>query len=310
MSIVLLGTLIWFCKPAETWKVMRSASLPNLAGAFVLYILSIFIVAYRWKILLKVRDINVGMFRLTKYYFIGFFFNNFLPSSIGGDVSRIINLSSRNVPASMSFSSVFVERLIGFLAMAVLSICSLFFLMNIFKDSPLVIIVTIGLTIGFFVLTWMCFNPKAENFISSLLLKLKWKGLGEKMQQGFQAIHEYRHHGGSLWLVFLISVIYQFVLGVFSYWVVHSAGLNAEFFLVFALMQITSMVGIIPITLETAGTREWIYALVLVPIGYEKSVIVGAMLLVRILSIAASSIGGVFFLTGDEKVLLKKEHYA
>ena len=207
LSIILLGTLIWFCKPAETWKVMRSASLPNLSGALLLYILSMFIVAYRWKILLKVRNINIGMFRLTKFYLIGFFFNNFLPSSIGGDVSRIINLSSKNVPASISFSSVFVERLIGFLAMAALSICSLFFL-------------------------------------------------------------------------------------------------------IFALMQITSMVGIIPITLETAGTREWIYALVLVPLGYEKSVIVGAILLVRILSIAASSIGGVFFLTGDGKVLMKKEHYA
>jgi len=126
----------------------------------------------------------------------------------------------------------------------------------------------------------------------------------------FCAIHEFRHHGGSLWLVFIISIFYQFILGVFSFWVVRAAGLDADFLLIFALMQITSMVGIIPITLETAGTREWIYTLVLVPLGYNKSIIVGAMLLVRILSIAASSLGGIFFLTGDKKLLLKSEYHA
>jgi len=310
VSIVLLATLVWFCKPAETWNVMRSASIPNLAGALLLYILSMFIVAFRWQILLNVRNIHVGVLRLTKYYIIGFFFNNFLPSSIGGDVSRIINLSSRNVPAAFSFGSVFVERLVGFLAMAFLSICSIFFLMNQFKDSPLVIIITIALAVGFLLLTWICFNPKAEKIISNLMLKLKWKGVGKKMHQGFCAIHEFRHHGGSLWLVFIISIFYQFILGVFSFWVVRAAGLDADFLLIFALMQITSMVGIIPITLETAGTREWIYTLVLVPLGYNKSIIVGAMLLVRILSIAASSLGGIFFLTGDKKLLLKSEYHA
>ena len=303
VSVVLLGTLVWICKPAETWQVMRTASLAHLAGAFLLYLGSMFIVAFRWQVLLKVRGTHIGLFRLTKYYLTGFFFNNFLPSSVGGDVTRIINLSSRGVPASLSFSTVFVERLIGFLAMAALSVCSLFFLMSVFKDSPLVIIVTVSLTVGFLFILWASFNPKAERLVSRILLFFRWKGVGGKLHQAYEAIHVFRHHGGSLWLVFSISLLYQFVLGVFTYWVTRAAGLDASFWVVFALMQITSMVGVVPITLETAGTREWIYVLVLVPLGFHKSVIVGSMLLVRILSVIASSLGGIFFLAGDRGIL-------
>jgi len=303
VSVLLIGALVYLCKPADTWKVMRSANLPGLAGALALYLFSMFIVAFRWKILLKAKGIKAGIFPLTKYYLIGFFFNNFLPSSIGGDISRIINLTKKikNVDAATAFGSVFVERLIGFLAMAFLSLCSLFFLINEFKQSRVVVVITIGLTVGFLILTFACFNEKAERIISKFIEKLKWKKTGRKINDGFRAIHTFRNHGAVLWQVFLISVFYQFVLGVFSFWVVRAAGLEANFFIIFALMQITSMVGIVPITLETAGTREWIYVLVLSPLGFEKSIITGAMLLVRILSIAASSLGGFFFLAGDKK---------
>jgi len=309
VSVFLIALLVYLCKPAETLKVMRSASLPNLAGAFLLYLLSMFIVAFRWKILLIAKGVNVGLWQLTKYYLIGFFFNNFLPSSIGGDISRIINLTTntKNIDAPTSFGVIFVERLVGFLAMAFLSLCSLIFLVKELKQSPVIIAITIGLTISFVILTILCFNPKAEKIISGLVIKFKWKNLGEKIHNGFQAIHNFRNHSGILWQVFFVSVFYQFVLGIFSFWVVRAAGLDASFFLIFALMQITSMVGIVPITLETAGTREWIYVLALSPLGFEKSVITGAMLLVRILSIAASAIGGIFFLVGNKKAI-KSNH--
>ena len=308
ISVLLIVTLVYLCKPAETFKVMRSASLPNLAGAFVLYLLSMFVVAFRWKILLMAKEINVGLWPLTKYYLIGFFFNNFLPSSIGGDISRIINLTTntKNIDAATSFGTVFVERLVGFLAMAFLSLCSLIFLVKEFKQSPVIIAITVGLTFGFVVLTILCFNPKAEKVISGLLVKFKWKNLGEKIHKGFQAIHNFKNHKTILWQVFFISVFYQFVLGVFSFWVVRAAGLDANFFIIFALMQITSMVGIVPITLETAGTREWIYVFALSPLGFDKSIITGAMLLVRILSITASGLGGIFFLAGTHKILKSK----
>jgi len=65
------------------------------------------------------------------------------------------------------------------------------------------------------------------------------------------------------------------------------------------LMQITSMAGIIPITLETAGIREFIFVLVLIPLGYDKSMVLAALLLVRVLSIIGSSLGGIFMLRGD-----------
>ena len=183
--------------------------------------------------------------------------------------------------------------------MAALSICALFFLSNVFGDVPWVTEITIGLSLVFVAITVACFAPWAERIISRMLSRLNWRSIGEKSKHVYSTIHTYRHHAGALWQAFFISLFYQFLLGVFTYWVTYATGLGASFWLVFALMQITSMVGVVPVTLETAGTREWIYVLVLVPLGLDKSVIVAAMLLVRLLSILGSSVGGVLFLAGE-----------
>jgi uncharacterized protein (TIRG00374 family) len=287
------------CKPALTWEYIKQASLPHLAGALLLYLASMLIVAWRWQLLLRVKNMPVGLGRLTRYYLVGFFFNNFMPSSIGGDITRILNVSSHGHTISESFSCVFVERLVGFLAMAVLSIGALLFLASHFRDAAIVIILTIGLAAAFAVLAWSCFDPRASRLITSVLARLHWKRLGDKLNRVYAAVHAYRHHAGTLWLVFAVSLFYQFVLGVFVFWVARATGLQASFWMMFALMQITSMAGIIPITLETAGVREFIFVLVLVPLGYDKSLVAAALLLVRTLSIIGSSLGGLFLLSGD-----------
>lgn len=58
------------------------AALLLTAGAVVLS-------AYKWKLLLTARGWYLSLGTLTRLYFVGLFMNNFLPSSIGGDVMRI-----------------------------------------------------------------------------------------------------------------------------------------------------------------------------------------------------------------------------
>jgi len=278
---------------------MKHASLPALGGALLLYLASMLIVAWRWQILLKVKKIAVGLGVLTRYYLVGFFFNNFMPSSIGGDITRILNVSSRGYSVSESFGCVFVERLIGFLAMAVLSICSIAFLASHFREAGIVVVITAVLAFAFLVLTWACIDPRAARIVTSLLKRLRWKKVGDKLATAYSAVHAYRHHSGALISAFAISLFYQLILGVFVYWVGRATGLQVSFWMMFALMQITSMAGIIPITLETAGIREFIFVLVLIPLGYDKSMVLAALLLVRVLSIIGSSLGGIFMLRGD-----------
>lgn len=301
VGISLLVLLIVISDPAKIKNDISNVNLLLLGIAFLVYIASMAVVAFRWQILLKTQDIHISIWKLIRYYFIGFFFNNFLPSSIGGDVTRIYNIARQNVDISDSFSCVFVERLIGFLAMAFLSLISIMAVGGVFFNTPVIPGITIALTIAFLVATWVAFDARFSALVTYILKRIPWNKLREFAENVYTAIHNYKHHAKALWIAAGISLLYQVILGVFTYIIALSMGLDAPFWLLFALMQISSMVGIVPVSIETAGTREWIFSLVLVNAGHEKekSLVIATMLLLRFVSIAGSAIGGIFILSGD-----------
>ena len=108
ISAGLLTVLLVLCKPRAVWQCARAASLPLLAGALAVYLGSMLLVAWRWQLLLRADGVRVSLLRLTRYYLIGFFFNNFLPSSIGGDVARVMYAARQTGSVTHSFSAVFI----------------------------------------------------------------------------------------------------------------------------------------------------------------------------------------------------------
>jgi glycosyltransferase 2 family protein len=298
-GVLLLTLLIIISDPEKIKEHIYDVNFALLALAFLIYVASMAVVALRWHILLKTQHIHISILKLVRYYFIGFFFNNFLPSSIGGDVTRIYNLARQGVDISHSFSCVFVERLIGFLAMAFLALVSIMAVGSIFLDTPLIPLITIALTITFFAVTWIAFDARCATIVTYIIKRIPWNKFREFAENVYAAIHNYKNHSKALWTVAAISLLYQAILGVFVYIVAVAMGLDAPFWLLFALMQISSMVGIVPISIETVGTREWIFSLVLKNAGSQESLVIATLLIVRFLSIAGSAIGGIFVLTGD-----------
>jgi len=301
VSLLLLGVLVWLCDPRETWQAMRGAHLWHLAGALGLYLASMALVAWRWHVVLAAQGVRVGLWRLTRYYLIGFFFNNFLPSSIGGDVARIMQVTRDGCPGALAVSSVFVERLIGFLAMALLAVGSMGVLAHVFKDLPVLMAGTVLLALGFAGVALVCFERHAAGLAAGLLGRIRWRAVGDTLRRVFDTVHAYRAHAGTLWAVFGISLAYQMVLGLVTFWVMRGTGLAAPFVMVFALMQIASMAGVIPVTLETAGVREGLYVLVLGAMGYDRAVTLAAIVMVRVIGIAGSALGGVAFMWGSPR---------
>ena len=74
---------------ARLWVTARTASIPWLLAALGLYFAMIFVSAWRWGLLLRAQRIMVRLGTLLRSYLVATFFNNFLPSNIGGDVIRV-----------------------------------------------------------------------------------------------------------------------------------------------------------------------------------------------------------------------------
>ena len=74
---------------ARLWGIARTASWGWLAAALGLYLLMVVVSAWRWGLLLHAQHIVAHTTALVRSYLVATFFNNFLPSNIGGDVIRI-----------------------------------------------------------------------------------------------------------------------------------------------------------------------------------------------------------------------------
>ncbi len=103
---------------------MRSANLAWLAFALFLIVISLFLRAYRWQVLLEGLGAKVRYWRLVELYFVGNFFNAFLLSGVGGDVVRAFE-AAKDVSAENAAGTVIVDRLTGLLITFVFALIAL-----------------------------------------------------------------------------------------------------------------------------------------------------------------------------------------
>ena len=89
VSAALLALLFSRIDVDRLWAGARNASLSWLAIALLLYFANVLAGIWRWWLLLAAQDVQVAPRTLFDSMLVALFFNNFLPSNIGGDVIRI-----------------------------------------------------------------------------------------------------------------------------------------------------------------------------------------------------------------------------
>lgn len=95
---------------------LRTVKPAWMAAGAALIALSLIVRAYRWHVVLRGVGSQIRFGRLVELYFVGSFFNAFLPSGLGGDVIRAAE-AAQDVDPSIAVSTVLVDRLTGLLAL-------------------------------------------------------------------------------------------------------------------------------------------------------------------------------------------------
>ncbi|MCX6553354.1 MAG: lysylphosphatidylglycerol synthase transmembrane domain-containing protein, partial [Acidobacteria bacterium] len=86
VSVGLLALLLSRTDMSRLWSYARSASPWWLAVGLPLWVAVVLLSAWRWRLLLDTQHVPVPLSWLVNSYLVANFFNNFLPSNIGGDV--------------------------------------------------------------------------------------------------------------------------------------------------------------------------------------------------------------------------------
>jgi uncharacterized membrane protein YbhN (UPF0104 family) len=121
ISTALIAVLFSRIDATRLWATARSASPLWLATAVIIYFGMILASAWRWGVLLNAQGIHLSFARLTGSFLVATFFNNFLPSNIGGDVVRVTDTASAAGSKTLAATVVLIDRGIGLLGLVLIA---------------------------------------------------------------------------------------------------------------------------------------------------------------------------------------------
>jgi len=244
-------------KLGELPKYAREANFLWLGGAVALFLLSLIWGTIRWGWLLKVQNIPLSFSDLFTLTYIGFFFSNFLPGVVGGDLVKFYYLGKKTGKMSSSFTSIFMDRVMGFTALLTIAFISL--LLNLERTAarqffPHIVGAITLLLLLFFLLL----NHKSYNFFS-FLNNIKWLGLGEKTKNLFQSFKIYGKSPYTLFNTYLISLLVQLQMVIITYFISLAFHLPISALYFFLFSPLVFVIMSIPISISGLGTREWAF---------------------------------------------------
>jgi uncharacterized protein (TIRG00374 family) len=100
------------------------------AAAVGIFLFAQLLFVMRWRLLLRVLSIHIGLGIGLKLHFLGWFYNNCLPSSVGGDLLRAWYVtkhveSDKRTDAALS---VFFDRIVGLSGMFIMAAACYWFI--------------------------------------------------------------------------------------------------------------------------------------------------------------------------------------
>lgn len=260
--------------------------------------LNVLVSTYKWQLLLRIHDIRIPFKQLAKYYFSGTFFNNFLPSTIGGDGYRIYRTVSDSGVTKEPIIVVLMERITGLLALVLLGFIGGAVAYGRAGDYFSQLAMVLGLVI--------CVSAVLVYIMAvrhAVLVK-RWsrKYLPEKFRDLLSLLKEYRHRRRETIKVVVLSLGFQAFLLSYRLLMIYAVGEYISIFELAIVTTLSTLVALLPISVNGYGLLDgtMIYLFGYYGLDYEGAVV--AMILIRALNIPLSLVGGITYLC-DRKPL-------
>ena len=288
-----------------------------LGAAFLLYLIHLFVNAWRWRLLLAYREIPCSLFSAFSLTTQSFFFSLVMPGgAIGGDVIRAGFLACR-VPKGQKFDGVFtilMDRFTGMIGI----------FLTVFLALPFAWRYLDGTDPRAKLLTFALLGASAAGLLAAAVIFLhrqlekiaffRWgEDLGAKLSRGFSTklLNALDSYSGAtkeiVWCVFASILGVNFVLGLCFYCVclAFSSSLAPLFVPIVTAITVGNIAGLIPLTMSGIGLRDYFVAAIMgsALAGLPECTVsaLAPTLAMTGVIIAGGLFGGIFFLFDNPK---------
>lgn len=233
----------------EVAAAFRSADPRWVLAALALVPFGCFASVRRWRLLLRAQGGDAPLPFLVRSFLVGVFFNNFLPSTIGGDAVRAMDTARAGVGRARAVAIVFVDRFVGLLALMLFAVLGVLVSGRLTEKVPSLYAWVVG---GAAVLALIAVLVFVLPRIVETRFALRWPG--SVLARAF---------GWSLLLQTLVVLN-----GYFLARALHVPIPLASFFLIVPLALFVMM---LPVSINAIGVRENVWAFFFTALGVSAA---------------------------------------
>jgi uncharacterized membrane protein YbhN (UPF0104 family) len=304
VSAALLAFLFSRIDVAKLWANARQASIAWLAIAFAVYLATVLCSVWRWWLLLEAQNVKVHPRQLFSSYLVALFFNNLLPSNIGGDVVRIGDTAKVARSKTLATTVVLLDRVMGVMALVLVAACGA----TLVASQATAIGHTMSLwpswfwsnlpswfwavfLVGLAATTPALFAPAGVGRLLQPLTVLHPEWVGGRISSITTTLARFKEHPASLASCFGGAVFVQVATVGFYVAVAHALKVHIGASDLAVIVPVSSVVQMLPVSFGGLGVREGAFSVYFIGIGLSRE---SALLL----SLSATALVMLFSLSG------------
>lgn len=311
----IIWVIMWISR-GDRWSnltsIFRQMNLGIFAVTLSIFVLSQVIVGFRWWLLLRTQSIFISLDAAVRLNFLGWFYNNFMPGSVGGDLVRAWYVTKHTAKRFEAALSVFVDRIIGLFS--TLIIASFFYTLFLRNQADAVTFTGGGSSFKFLnehkgtilfliVVLAVIFAALLLHKKGRILLQKAWLNIRIHSARAFEkckdALIVYSGSPLTILAAFVLTVSLQ-IMVITGFWFLgKNLGIPASLKYYYVFFTLTWVLGALPVSVGGAVVVEGTLAYLFIHYaGVEKEAAFALVMCQRIIWMLASLPGAVIHLVG------------
>jgi uncharacterized protein (TIRG00374 family) len=244
----------------EIAKSIENIDFLLLFTALSLHFIGFFLSAERWKLLLKAQGTEAKTSYLISSYLVSKFFNNLLPSTIGGDAIRAYDSYRIGKSKSEALAVIFVDRFLGLFMLLIFALIAFFILQEAASGGTHLILWIMAGLLLFLLIGWLIFSPpkKLRAFANNISIPFssKLQMIVEKMSGAFWTFRDKKE---VLLKALGLSLLLQTNVIIYYFVVSSALNLSVPLYNFFLIIPLSLFIMMLPVTINGIGLRENIF---------------------------------------------------
>jgi uncharacterized protein (TIRG00374 family) len=256
LGALCIGYIVWKIDVGKTAEVIRHAHPWPLGAAIIIWVVAVWPFAWRWRVLLRARGVEAPLGWLVRTYFVSYAAGQLLPTSLGGDATRIYSGTRRFRGESQAIvGSVLMERIIGGAVTLLLAAVGLVLAIGSFDVGPYLWVET-ALVASTVLVGVVLFSRRMRRPLARLRPLLRRLRVERPARTVYDGLHGYRDHRRAVAQTAILTAFVQAVR-ILGIWLVgKSVGVDLSPRPYYVMGPLLFLVMLVPFTINGLAIRE------------------------------------------------------